>query len=109
MKRRRELMKQPPLPVFDDVMALVGVEHIKDWLLGLYFTVLRDQSVSEQAGTSFSVVLQKYTLNARIEGESGTGKSTVAHLYARVLQVGRSRGRLRRPPSPRRFCCLHSC
>lgn len=91
VKRRRETMKQPPLPVYDDVMALVGVEHVKDWLLSLYFTVLRDRSVCEQAGTSFDAVLHKYTLNTRIEGESGTGKSTVAHLYARVLQVRRRR------------------
>lgn len=89
VKRRRETMKQPPLPIYDDVMALVGLEALKDWLLSLYFTVYRDRSVSEQAGTSFDLVLQKYQLNTRIEGESGTGKSTVAYLYARVLQVRR--------------------
>jgi replication-associated recombination protein RarA len=64
-------------PSMDQLMAMIGLESVKKEFLDIY----RNIQVNKKRGTDFS----KQRFHLRLEGNPGTGKTTVARLYGQFL------------------------
>lgn len=72
----------------DELMALTGLERVKEIALKIYSSVLAKQKLKENGRV---VAVAKPTLNFAFMGNPGTGKSTVARIFADLLKQAGAR------------------
>ena len=112
VRLRREEAGQSPVAAMDDLMRLVGHDALKEWAMRIYSQTMKEEppappasktpgrksgpraaapvvvpSSSVKAAAAAAALSRPHALNVCIVGGAGTGKSTAARSYGRVLQA----------------------